>query len=144
MNGLLVLHPGQTVSLNGLSPSALAAALRTHLPAFWESTDAFLIVENGPDRFLQLWAVGPDAFLIEHAHEDAPLAHPDGERTLDETVAIFERFAGGVWPPFEDGEPVYVSGETPSYDRAFSLGNSLRLFLVLLSLVVLAWLFFYA
>lgn len=137
MNDFLVLRPGQTVWLGSVTKEALAAGMRTYLPEFSAHPDPFLIVEGNAERFVQLWANGPDAFHVEYIEARQPFEHPDGDRTLEETVAIFERFADGVWPPFEGG--VRLEREQKPHKRTFSA--QALLFLLLLLLLILAYIF---
>lgn len=139
MNNFLVLRPGQTVRLGSVTKEALAAGMRTHLPSFWTSgEDSFLIVEDDAERYVQLWANGPDALHVEYIEARQPFEHPDGDRTLEDTVAIFERFADGVWPPFDGAVPV-----TPFSAEDFRpAGFSWKIFTVQVLVFLLVLLYF--
>lgn len=135
MNDALALNPGQTVQLTTTPPEVLAEALHRDLPGFVGHREPFLIVENDAGRFVQCWVAAPNAYQVEYG-EDHAFVHPDGDRSLDDTVAIFTRFAEGVWPPFDNGIPVETAEPArPNRNR--------RLLIVLVVIALwLAWTYF--
>ncbi|MBE2187403.1 MAG: hypothetical protein IAE99_11580 [Rhodothermales bacterium] len=145
MKSRITLSPGQTVALRDVSKEALAAAMRAHLPSFSARNDPFLVVVDDAYRFVQLWANAPDGFQVEYGENGQPFEHPDGDRTLEETVALFERFADGVWPPFDGGvpldmgEPLAAPAPNPTAVRTFN--TQTLLFLLLLLFLILAYFF---
>ena len=145
MNDAITLSPGQTVALRSVSKDDLAAAMRTYLPSFSVRDDPFLVVVDDADRFVQLWANAPDGFQVEYGENGQPFEHPDGDRTLEEAVALFERFADGVWPPFEGGvpldmeEPITMPATKP--DGSPLLNARVVLYLLLLLLLILTYFF---